>query len=116
MSDAEEVREALRYKKPRRPLHADSDFLSTGSTLLGLGGSGRLGGGLAKGKYYFLVGGSDSGKSFLRMSCFAEACLNPSFKGHRLIHGGVEGGVLMAVARMFGPEAASRIEPPAGTG
>ncbi len=114
-SKANEVREALKYKKPKRPLHQDVDFLSTGSTLLDLGCSGRLAGGLAKGKYYFLVGDSDSGKSFLSMSCFAESCLNPSFKGHRLIHDDVEGGVLMDVAKMFGPDAAARIEPPAGT-
>lgn len=115
MTKADEVREGLKYKKPKRSVHQDIDFLSTGSTLLDLGCSGRLAGGFAKGKYYFLVGDSDSGKSFLSMSCYAEACLNPNFKDYRLIHDDVEGGVLMDVAKMFGQEAASRIEPPAGT-
>ncbi len=115
MLDPDDIKEAMRARKPRKPAHTDADFLSTGSTLLDLGCSGRLAGGFAKGKYYFLVGDSDSGKSFLSMSCFAEACLNPNFKGHRLIHDDVEGGVLMDVAKMFGLEAALRIEPPAGT-
>lgn len=115
MSKANEVREGLKYKKSRRPIHQDSDFLSTGSTLLDLGCSGRLAGGFGKGKYYFLVGDSDSGKSYFSMTMFAEACLNPNFQGYRLIQDDVEGGVLMDVAKTFGSDAASRIEPPAGT-
>lgn len=88
-------------------------FLSTGSTLLNLALSDSPFGGFMKGKYYFLVGDSTSGKTFFSMTCFAEACQMPSFSEYRLIYDNVEDGMLMDVERLFGAEAARRVEPPA---
>lgn len=55
-----------------------------------------------------------SGKTFLSLSCFAEACQNPNFKEYRLIFDDVEGGALMDIEGYFGKEVARRLEPPNG--
>jgi RecA/RadA recombinase len=88
------------------------DLLSTGSTLLNLACSDNPFGGFLKGKYYFLVGDSTSGKTFLSMTCFAEAVKNKEFKKYRLIYDNVEDGCLMDIEGLFGKEAANQIEPP----
>lgn len=88
-------------------------YLSTGSTLLNLALTDRVDGGFLAGKYYYLVGDSSSGKTFLSMTCFAEATRNPHFKKHRLIYDNIEDGMLMNVRRLFGREVEKRLEPPA---
>lgn len=88
-------------------------FLSTGCTLLNLACSGSPFGGYMKGKYYFLVGDSTSGKTFFSMTCMAEATRNENFKDYRLIYDNVEDGMLMDIPRLFGTEVNERIEPPA---
>jgi len=87
-------------------------LLSTGSTTLNLACSGDLRGGFMTGHYYFFVGDSNSGKTFLGLTCLAEAAANPAFDDHRLIYDAVEGGALMDFERFFGKRMASRIEPP----
>ena len=87
-------------------------FLSTGCTLLNLAISGSPFGGFMKGKYYFLVGDSASGKTFFSMTCFAEAAHNKHFKDYRFIYDDVEDGMLMDVDKLFGVEAGDRIESP----
>ncbi|KKN88296.1 hypothetical protein LCGC14_0248580 [marine sediment metagenome] len=102
--------------KPRRkrspPIKA-SDFLSTGSTLLNYACTGMVHGGIPKGKFVFFVGDSQSGKTWLALSLFAEACRNKSFDDYRLIYDDVEGGALMDLERFFGSKMIDRIEPPA---
>ena len=88
------------------------NLLSTGSTLLNLALSGNPAGGLLKGHYYFMVGDSASGKTFLSMTCFAEAVANRHFKDYRLIYDNIEDGMLMDVERLFNEAVADRIEPP----
>jgi RecA/RadA recombinase len=87
--------------------------LSTGSTLLNLACTESADIGFLKGGYYYLVGDSASGKTWLSLSCFAEACCNSAFKDYRLIFDDVEGGALMDVAHYFGQQVALRMEPPA---
>ena len=89
------------------------DLLSTGSTLLNLAFSDNPWGGLLKGKYYYIVGDSASGKTFLSMTCFAEAQLNKHFKDYRLIYDNIEDGCLMDVEGLFGEAVADKIEFPA---
>jgi RecA/RadA recombinase len=86
--------------------------LKTGSTLLDLACSGREEGGFFRGHFYYVVGDSASGKTFLSMTCLAEATMNKSFKDYRLILDDVEGGMLMDVGKFFGPRLAARLEPP----
>jgi len=92
------------------------DLLSTGSTLLNLACTGDPSGGFLCGKYYFLVGDSASGKTFLSMTCFAEATINPRFKQHRLIYDNIEDGMLMDLDTLFNEEVADRVEPPSRNG
>ena len=107
----QDLKDELRHRKRESPIAA-ADLLSTGSTLLNLACSGRAKGGLAKGGYYFLVGDSMSGKTWLSLSILAEACLNPAFKDYRLIYDNAEDGALMDVGYYFGDELEGRLAPP----
>lgn len=105
----EAIKKGLRKKK-KRP-EKKRELLSTGSTLLNLACSGDPMGGLPPG-YVILVGDSDSGKTFLSLTCLAEASINPAFDKHRFIYDPVEGGALMDFGRFFGKAVARRIEYP----
>ena len=111
----DDIKKAMRKKKKKTKVLSTKDYLSTGSTLLNLACSGRIDGGFAKGLYTLLVGDSSSGKTFLSLTCLAEATLNPEFKDYRFIFDNAENGALMDVAKFFGQELADRLEPPAGT-
>jgi RecA/RadA recombinase len=114
---AQEIKKSI--KSP--PLEYDEftltrrNLLSTGSTLLNLACSGNPYGGFLRGKYYFIVGDSTSGKTFLSLTCFAEAVHNKSFKKHRLIYDNIEDGCLIDVDTLFGEDVADRIESPSQT-
>lgn len=112
--EVESIKRSLQKKTVKQRLRSQ-DLLSTGSTLLNLATSGDWKGGLEKGRYYFLVGDSSSGKTFLSLTCFAEAMRHSEFSKYRLIHDDVEGGALMDFEKFFGKKVAERIEPPAGT-
>lgn len=107
--------ELLRDKRKGPEVLDPDDLLSTGSTLVNLALSGKARGGLYAGKYYHLVGDSDSGKTFLSLTCFAEAAMNPRFKDYELIHDNAEDGSLMDLTEFFGRRTAERIRPPRGT-
>lgn len=101
-------------KRIRDP-YQECDLLRSGSTLLDLGLSGNPLGGYIKGRYFYFVGDSSSGKTFYTLTTLAEACLNPEFDDYRLIYDDVEGGALMNIEQFFGMDLAERLEPPAGT-
>lgn len=105
----------LKKSKKKEKLIVPSDYLSTGSTLLNLACSGKVRGGFVKGRIHFLVGDSNSGKSFLSMTCLAEAAINNNFDDYRFIYDNAEDGVLMDIARFFGEDVEKRLEPPRGT-
>ncbi|MEM2932342.1 MAG: hypothetical protein QXQ02_01080 [Halobacteria archaeon] len=90
-------------------------LLHTGSTLLNLALSGTIDGGYIKGRYFYIVGDSSTGKTFLTLTALAEASINANFDDYRLIYDDVEGGALMDIEQYFGEKLAARIEPPAGT-
>lgn len=87
-----------------------SDFVSTGSVLLNLACSGKHKGGIPKGCYVFMPGQSNSGKTWITMSVFAEAKKSKRFKDYRLIRDDTEHGDLMHVPTYFGQEVADSIE------
>lgn len=87
--------------------------VSSGSTLLNLALTDRPDIAFQKGGYYYLVGDSQSGKTWLSMTCFAEACCNAAFKDYDLIYDDVEGGALMDVEHYFGKAVAQRLQAPA---
>lgn len=107
--------ELKRDKSEKPKTHKAVDFLSSGSTLVNLGMSGHAEGAWCKGGYYHLVGTSDSGKSWLSLTTFAEASISKHFKDYRLIHDNPENGTLMDFRRYFGQAMFDRIEPPRGT-
>lgn len=90
------------------------DLLSTGSTLLNLACSGRTEGGFFKGGIFFFVGDSGSGKTWLTLTCLAEAANNGYFNDHRFVLNCPENGALMDFADYFGERMSSRVEPPSG--
>lgn len=114
--DPKAVSKALAAKKPKRrdPIPKE-DYLKTGSTVLDLAISGKRHGGFSKGRYFWLVGDSSSGKTFLTLTCLAEASINPNFDEYRFIYDNAEDGALMDIERYFGHRLAARIEPPGGT-
>ena len=112
---ANEVREVMSrsvLKTKKKEVIRDKDLLSTGSTLLNLALSGRPRGGYLKGKYFFIVGDSKSGKTWLSMTCLAEAARNPEFDDYAFHYDNVEDGMLADVEKFFGKKAAARLEPP----
>lgn len=100
-------------KKPSEPSGKPGEVkelsLSTGSTLLNLAVSDRVDGGFRSGHYYFYVGSSSSGKSWLSLAGLAEASIDPLFDDYQLVYGDVEGGALMDVERYFGRRLKSRL-------
>ncbi len=106
-----DIKKALRKKKKRKKL-SFKDFLSTGSTLLNLACTGKPYCGFAKGHYYFIVGDSVSGKTFLSLTCLAEASINPNFDNHRFIFDNAEDGAMMDVKKFFGEKVFRRLEWP----
>lgn len=113
VSDFEAIRRKLLETRKPRPVTVRG--LSTGSTLLNLACSGHSDWGFALGTYVFLVGDSASGKSWLSLSCLAEACYEKRFDNYRLIHDNAEDGTLMDVGRFFG-RLEDRLEGPSEEG
>lgn len=85
-------------------------YLSTGSTVLNLAFSGTPDGGYLTGVITSLVGDSNSGKTVLALSAFAEASINPGFDKYDFIYSGAEHGALMEMEKYFGEGAAKRVE------
>jgi len=106
-----EIKKQLLKKTPIIPLTAN-DYVSTGSTLLNLAISGNPYWGFAKGHYYYFVGDSQSGKTWLSLTCLAEASINKNFDDYRFIFDNGEEGALMNIERFFGKRTAKRIEAP----
>jgi len=115
MDDLEAIKAMMRRaeKRDQRGM-----LLNCGSSLVNLACSGRIEGAFLTGHYYFVVGDSMSGKTWLGMSCFAEAANDNRFAEYRLIYDPTEIGALMDLEQYFGERAAERIEirdPPSGT-
>lgn len=86
--------------------------VSSGSTLINLACTGRTNICFLNGHYYFFVGDSSSGKTFLALTMFAEAANNKRYNEYDFFYFGKEHGALMDFTRYFGAKAAARIQPP----
>lgn len=102
-------------KKTTKKKPKTKNIVSTGSTLLNLACTHNPLGGFPKGKYIWLVGDSTSGKTFLSMTCFAEALSNPEFEHYRLIYDNVEDGMNIDLENLFNQKVAEKVEPPKRT-
>lgn len=111
---ADMIGAALKRKQPkRRDVIPNCDLLKTGSTILDLAITGRRQGGFAKGFFFWVVGDSSSGKTFLVLTCLAEASINPHFDNYRFFYDNAEDGALMDPQKYFGTRMANRLEAPA---
>lgn len=106
-----DIERMLRKRKKKRKL-STKDFVSTGSTLLNLACTGKPRCGFAKGGYYFIVGDSISGKTFLSLTLLAEASINSHFDKYRFIYDNAEDGAMMNIKKFFGREVFKRMESP----
>ena len=80
--------------------------------MLNLACSGDPDWALESGKYYWMVGDSASGKTFIIMTILAEASINPEWDGFDLIFDNVEDGALMDIEQFFGKKLKDRIQSP----
>lgn len=110
-TETKKLKEKLRSNQPPPAVDWDRG-LSTGSTLLNLACSGRPTVGYLPGGFFFLVGDSSSGKTWLAMSAFAEACKNKHFDKHRFVFDNAENGALMDLRKYFGKAVQERLKPP----
>lgn len=98
--DTDKLKAALRTRKG--PTVPPEEFVSFGSTLLNLAVTGKAKNGLQKGAYCLLVGGSNSGKTWLALSVMAEACYDDKFSDYQMVYNGPEDGAKMDLKRCFG--------------
>lgn len=98
-------------KKRKQFTLGPTSGLSTGSTMLNLACTDDPRYGFIKGGYYFLWGDSSSGKTWLTLTCFAEAGMNPAFKDYEPHFDDVEGGAMMDIAHYFGDKVAGSLIP-----
>jgi RecA/RadA recombinase len=105
---AEETKAKLLARRRTTPIKS-ADLLSSGDTILNLMVTGKPRGCYAKGCYYFQVGDSNSGKTWVILTMFAEACLNKNFKDYSLIYDEPEGGARMDMSAFFGDKLEKRL-------
>jgi len=105
----EDIKRKLLHKKEEKIL-TGKDYLSTGSTMLNLACTDYPDRGFAKGHYYLIVGTSQSGKTWLTLTCLAEAAKNDNFNSHLFIYNNVERGALMDISRFFGKDVSKRLK------
>lgn len=112
-TETSKLKKQLKAKKTKSEPIPASSYLSTGSTLLNLACTNRPEGGFVNGNYFFFVGDSASGKTWLSLTCFAEATKNKNYKKHRLIYdNGEQRSKLINLEKYFGSETVRRLEAP----
>lgn len=97
-------------KKRKKFVLGPNTALSTGSTMLNLACTDQPRYGYIRSGYYFFWGDTASGKTWLTMTCLAEAQLNPAFKDHEIHFINVEGGALMDIEFYFGKKVAQKMK------
>jgi len=112
-SAAKNIQASVRKESARSDHSPRSNiYLPTGSTLLNLALSERPNGGYCGGKMTNLVGDSQSGKTVLAMSCFAEATARPRFDDYELYYDDAEFANEFDIPKLFGARTATRIRAP----
>jgi len=112
------VEEIKRMMKPAEKREESKLLLSSGSSMLNLACSGDVRGAFRAGYYCFIIGDSQSGKTWIAVNTLAEAANDPRFQKYRLIYDPTEHGALMNLRKFFGSKLVERIEvmdPPSDT-
>ena len=113
MSKEETERLKKKLTQRRKPVKPDwNKGLSSGSTLLNLATTGRNFATVLPGDLLWVIGDSNSGKSWMTLSCMAEAANNKHYDDYRLIYDSVENGAKMDKGRFFGRKMEERLEAP----
>lgn len=86
------------------------DLLPTGSTLLNCACSDNPFGGYALGTVVIGIGDSSSGKSFLMLTSFAEACSLPRFDEYDLYYDDAEAAFAFDAEKLFGENFVERVK------
>lgn len=116
--DTDDLKASLKKKRATEPDPKSLPAVSSGLSLLNLACTGRAAAGFPTGKIIWVIGDSDTGKSWLCNTVLAEAANDHRFDGHDLIYDNSEkGGVhdLAQITRFWGSKLAARIRPPRGT-
>lgn len=98
---------------PEKQHFNPAEFVSSGSTLLNLALTDHPDCGWQKGKMANVIGDSSSGKTFLTLTTFAEASIDPKFDDFRLIMDDAEHANEFNLKKLFGSKVEKRIEPAA---
>lgn len=107
-----DIEKEIPTKKIKKTNIDSKDLLPTGSALFNLALSDNTQGGFQKGKMANIIGDSSSGKTFLCLSCFAEANQREEFDEYRFIFDDTEEASEFNLAKLFGKGTTKRIEPP----
>lgn len=110
--DLIEVAKLLYGKEKMAQTISPDTFVSSGNAVLNCAMTHNPFCAFEKGKYYFIIGDSRSGKTYFSMAILAEATENEAFDDYSLIHNNREDGALMDMAKLFGPEVEKRLEAP----
>ena len=86
--------------------------LSSGSSMVNLHANSNPYVCYLAGHFYYFVGDSGSGKTWLAISALAEASINPQFDKYQLIFDNGENGALMNLREYFGDKLVKRIKAP----
>lgn len=91
---------------------AKEPLLSSGLYLLNLACSGTTKGFIRKGQFFFFIGDSSTGKSWLAMQIAAEICLDPEYDDYEIHYNDAENGALadIDIEKFFGKKLAKRIK------
>lgn len=109
---AKHVRDELAQpEKKKKKFHelSESMFLSTGVTTMNLAFTGRKNCGYRRGRYVNFPGSSDSGKTMLCFTAFAEAAKNPVFDDYLFVYDPAEGATPPPLKEIFGQKVKDRL-------
>jgi recombination protein RecA len=106
--------DAAAKPSPRKSIIDPFALLPTGSVMFNLALSDHTQGGFQKGKMANVIGDSSSGKTFLSLSCFAEANRLPQFDDHAFYYDDAEQSNEFDMEYLFGKGAADRVKKPVG--
>jgi RecA/RadA recombinase len=110
MKSIQQIKKAMLKKRKSSTTISSKDLLSTGSTCLNLGLTGRASGGIPKGVFLLWVGDSSTGKTVTGLTILAEASINPEFDEYTLVFINAENGALMNIKKRYGRKLKERMQ------
>lgn len=113
--EAERIKKEMRMKKKNDEPIPRKNYLSSGSRILNKACTGKTYGFCWKGLYILFVGDSNSGKTFIALTCLAEAAKNPEFDNFEFLYDNSESATPPPIKKYFGSKVHNRLLPLHGT-